>query len=198
MGTKFYVPSQYEYQNNQKLGNNYYVPPPRSGFIVMATKNNTDVSITPTKDILGHPAGETFTINLNRGQTYYCEALDGSPDNHFGGTLVESTKDITITIKDDMVDVDPSNDGGADIIGDQLVAYQYLGTEHILIDGSLTNDSDRGVVCATEDNTSIYLDGDPTPVAILNAGEQYMFNPAGAATFVESSAPIALMQVTGA
>ena len=198
MGTKFYVPSQYEYQNNQTLGNKFYSPPPRSGFIIMATKNNTSVSITPTKDILGHTGGETFTVNLNRGQTYYCEALDGSPENHFGGTLVESTKDITITIKDDMVDVDPSNDGGADIIGDQLVAYQYLGTEHILIDGSLTNDSDRGVVCATEDNTEIFIDGDPTPVAILNAGEQYMFNPSGAASFVRSSAPVSLLQVTGA
>lgn len=198
LGTKFYVPSQYEYQNNQKLGAKFYSPPPRSGFIVMATKNNTSVSITPTKDILGHAGGETFTINLNRGQTYYCESLDGTPENHFGGTLVESTKDITITIKDDMVDVDPSNDGGADIIGDQLVAYQYLGTEHILIDGSLTNDSDRGVVCATEDNTEIYIDGNPTPVVILNAGEQYMFNPDGAASFVRSSAPVSVLQVTGA
>jgi len=198
LGTKFYVPSQFEFQNNQKLGNNFYYPPPRSGFIIMATKNNTSISITPSKDILGHAANETFTINLNRGQTYYCEALDGTPENHFGGTLVESNKEISITIKDDMVDVDPSDDGGADVIGDQLVAYQYLGTEHILIDGSLTNDSDRGVVCATEDNTEIYIDGNPTPVAILSAGEQYMFDPAGAASYIVSSAPVSILQVTGA
>src|SRR5690554_1468937 len=75
MGTKFYVPSQYEYQNNQKLGNNYYVPPPRSGFIVMATKNNTDVSITPTKDILGHPRSEEHTSELQSRPHLVCRLL---------------------------------------------------------------------------------------------------------------------------
>ncbi|NEN25458.1 T9SS type B sorting domain-containing protein [Cryomorpha ignava] len=196
LGLKFYVPFQTEYQNNQSLNGNPYIPGPRSGFIVMASKNNTTVSITPTIDILDHPGGETFTVLLNRGQTYFCEALDGAPANHPGGSLVESDKEITVTIKDDMVDVDPSNDGGADVIGDQLVAYQYLGTQHILIDGSLNNDSDRGVICATEDNTEIFIDG--SSVTTLNAGEQYMFSPAGAASFIEGSAPIVVLQITGA
>lgn len=196
LGLKFYVPFQTEYQNNQSLGANAYIPPPRSGFIVMASKNNTTVNITPSIDMLGHPGGETFTVVLDRGQTYYCEAIDGTPENHAGGSLVESDKEVTVTMKDDMVDVDPSNDGGADVLGDQLVAYQYLGTQHILIDGSLTNNSDRGVVCATEDDTEIFLNGVLTTT--LNAGEQYMFTPSTPATFIEGSAPLVVLQVTGA
>lgn len=197
LGTKFYVPFQNEYQNNQSLGGKFYQPPPRSGFVVMATKNNTQVSITPTKDILGHAGGETFTITLNRGETYYCESLDGTPENHFGGTLVESNKEITVTIKDDMVDVDPSNDGGADIIGDQLVAMEYLGTEHILIKGTLMQNADRGVICATQDNTEVYLDGEEEPVAILNAGEQHMFTPQYSATYIYTTHPVTVLQITG-
>ncbi len=196
LGLKFYVPFQTEFQNNQTLNGSPYIPGPRSGFIVMASKNNTTVSITPSIDIVDHLGGETFTVLLNRGQTYFCEALDGTPGNHPGGSKVESDKEVTVTIKDDMVDVDPSNDGGADVIGDQLVAYQYLGTEHILIDGSLSNDSDRGVICATEDNTEIFIDG--VSVITLNEGEQHIFSPDGAASFIQGSAPIVVLQITGA
>lgn len=198
LGLKFYVPFQNEFPNSQSFNGDPYIPAPRSGFVVMASKNNTSVTITPTNDILGHASGVPFTIQLNRGQTYAVESLSGTPESHFGGTLVESNKEITIATKDDMVDVDDSNDAGADVIGDQLVAYQYLGTEHIIIDGSLDNDSDRGVVCATEDNTELFLNGDPTPVATLNAGEQYMFGSEAAGMFVESSAPVVVLQVTGA
>jgi gliding motility-associated-like protein len=197
VGTEFVVPFQNEFRNNQTLGNQPYIPGPRSGFIVMATRNNTTVSITPSIDILGHPGGETFEVFLQRGQTYYCEALDGTPENHPSGSMISSDKPITVTLKDDMVDVTPQNDGGADVIGDQLVANEFLGTEHIIIDGSVTNNSDRIVVCATVDNTEVYVSGDPTPAAIINAGEQYSFAPTETATFLETSEPVSVLQVTG-
>src|SRR5690554_6582758 len=84
LGLKFYVPFQNEYPNSQSFGGNPYIPAPRSGFVVMATKNNTTVTITPTNDILGHPSGVPFAVVLNRGQTYSVESLSGTPESHFG------------------------------------------------------------------------------------------------------------------
>ncbi|HKL04135.1 MAG TPA: gliding motility-associated C-terminal domain-containing protein [Cryomorphaceae bacterium] len=196
LGTQFFTPFQTEFQNNQTLGGQAYMPPPRSGFIVMATRDTTTVEITPSIDILGHPAGETFSIILNRGETYYCEAIDGSPESKPGGTLIESDKDITVTTKDDMIDVEPSNDGGADVIGDQLIAAEFLGTEHIAIKGDLNNNSERLVLVGTVDNTEITISGEPDAI-FLDRGEQFLYTLEESAVFIESSEDISLFQVSG-
>ncbi len=196
LGSRFFTPFQTEFQNNQSLSGQPYMPPPRAGFIVMATRDTTVVEITPSIDILGHPAGETFSITLNRGETYYCEALDGAPESKPGGTLIESDKDITVTVKDDMIDVDPSNDGGADVIGDQLIAADYLGTEHIAIKGDLTANSERLVLVGTVDNTEITITGEDDPI-FLDSGEQLIYTLEEDAVFIESTEDISLFQVSG-
>lgn len=196
LGTKFYTPFQNEYNNSQSLGGSPYIPSPRSGFIIIATKNNTTVSITPTADLLDHPANETFTIVLNRGETFYGEALGFLGPEHAGGTKIESDKAIAVTIKDDMIDFDSSNDAGADVLGDQMISYDFLGQDHILIKGSLNGDHDRVVICATEDNTQVDIDGGAQTIS-LNEGEQHIYSFADEASFVSASAKIAVFHVSG-
>ena len=41
-----------------------------SSFNIVATENNTTVTINPSKDIVGHVAGSPFNTVLNKGQTY--------------------------------------------------------------------------------------------------------------------------------
>ncbi len=196
LGKKFYTPFQTERQNNQMLNGQNYIPGPRSGFIVMAKFDSTSVTITPTQDLVGHPADETFSITLNRGQTYFAEAVNWEAGSQPAGSLIESDKEITVTIKDDMIDLDPSNDSGADVVGDQLIPVEYLGKTYILVRGGLTSNGDRAILCATEDNTDLYIDGSSTPITI-NAGEQYQYQMESTSTYVEASKKIAVLHVTG-
>lgn len=196
LGKKFYTPFQTEFQNNQSLNGNLYIPGPRSGFIVIAKEDSTNVTITPTTDIVGHSAGIPFTVQLNRGQTYSCEAVDWEPGSQPAGSIVESDKEVAVTVKDDMLDFDPSNDTGADMVGDQLIPNKYLGKTYILVRGGLNNNNDRSVICATEDNTDLYIDGSTTPITI-NAGEQYQYQLNGPSTFFEATKKVAVLHVTG-
>lgn len=197
LGKKFYVPFQTEFQNNQVLGNHLYVPPPRSGFVIVASDDSTTVSITPTTDIVGHLAGETFTIELNRGQTFSCEASGWEAGSQPAGSLIESDKEIAVTIKDDMLDMDPiTGSTWADIAGDQIIPVEYLGKTYIVVRGDLATNTDRVIICATEDNTDIYIDGTTTPVTI-DAGEQYIHQFNGPSAYFESTKKIAVLQITG-
>lgn len=196
LGTKFYTPFQQEFRNNQSLNNSPYIPGPRSGFIVMATDDNTTVQITPAVDLFGHPADEMFEVVLNRGQTYACESVSGEPGTKPAGTLIESDKPIVVSVKDDMIDCTPQNDSGADVAGDQLIAEEYLGTEHIFVKSNLVDNSDRIVVCGVVDGTDLFIDGSTTPITI-DAGEQHIYAFDGDASYLTSSEKVAVFHIAG-
>jgi gliding motility-associated-like protein len=87
--------------------------------------------------------------------------------------------------------------GGRDIGIDQFVPVSKTGTEYVLIKG-LGADNERTFVIATEDNTDIYLDGDPTEVAQLDAGDYYVITNIPYSVennlYLESSAPVYVVQ----
>jgi hypothetical protein len=69
LGNDFYIPSQ-NFLNNGAS----YTPIPYNSFDIVATQDNTVISITPSQNIVGHVANVPFTINLNKGQTYSATA----------------------------------------------------------------------------------------------------------------------------
>jgi len=196
-GTLFYTPFQTLWENDQSLGGNSYIPAPRSGFVIVATDDSTTITITPSIDIVNHAAGIPFSVYMNRGQTYYCEALDQTAAAKPAGTKVESDRPIAITIKDDMIDLNLATDGGADLAGDQLISVDKCGFKHIVVRGDLTTPGDKVYVLAIEDNTDLFLDGSATPVVTLNTGEQYIYSFLAAAGFIEGSKPIYVLQISG-
>ena len=58
------------------------------------------------------------------------------------------------------------SEGCTDLMGDQIVPTDLLGTEYIAIRGFLNGD-DRVYVVATEDNTLVSIGG--TSIGVLNA-----------------------------
>ncbi len=196
LGTKFYTPFQNLYGNQWILNGLLYDPAPRAGFIVVASDDNTTVSITPRVEVLGHPANETFQIMLNRGQTYYVEALDSSLVSKPIGTLIESDKPIAVTVKDDMIDIIIETTDHADIAADQLISYEHTGFRHIVIKGNLTANDDLVTVLATADGTELTIDGSATPV-IINEGEQWTYNMDFAASFIESTEKVYVFHTSG-
>lgn len=97
LGTDFIVPMQ-----------NYLVdgPPsdPRNSIEIVATEDNTVVTITPSQPIAGGvPAGVPITITLNAGQSYCIKSADQSAAGHLTNTRITSNKPIAVNSTDDSV-----------------------------------------------------------------------------------------------
>src|SRR6201999_3016483 len=91
-----------------------------------------------TKPAVGqvfYNANTTYTIVLNKGQTYSIRANGINGSDHLSGSEITSDKPIAVTQKDDSIQA--TWDYGADIVGDQLVPTNVVGTEYIVVRGFL-------------------------------------------------------------
>lgn len=188
LGTEFYTPFQTTWSN----GN--YFPIPYSAADIVATEDNTIVTITPTVDVIGHAAGIAYSVTLNRGQTYSMAAQYTQGIDHPAGSYITADKPIAVTIKDDSV----GNGSCFDIMGDQLIPTRLIGTDYIVMKGFLTAGAGEAIyVLATEDNTEIFIDGSTTPSAIINTGQQWSYLINNTSTYVTTSQPAYVLHATG-
>lgn len=185
-GTNFFTPFQNSFNNG-----NYNVQP-FAAFDIVATEDNTVVTIVPTRDIVGHAAGVSFTVTLNKGQTWSGVAASQVGAQRPAGTHITSNKPIAVTIKDDSV----QNESCLDLTGDQMVPYNFIGTEYIVMKGFLNN-SERVYVLATNDNTQIFINGSATPFITLNTGEQWVISITDPTTYITSSNRIYVLHLSG-
>ena len=202
LGTEFIIPGQTEYSNTTTAWNGTYRPTPLNRVDIVATENNTTVSITPSKGIVGYAANVTFTKKLDKGETYSCVALGQQASQHLEGTVVTSNNPIAITVTDDLLNFPGGSSGnGNDLIGDQIVPTNIIGDEYIAIRGigALDYNGDRVYISAVQDNTSIYVAGSTIPTATINRGQTYALSfPVGSnAVYFTTSYPAYAFQLTG-
>jgi gliding motility-associated-like protein len=186
LGKEFYVPFQTYWDNNAGLSDAF------SSFDIVASENNTLVTITPTKDLLGHAAGASYTVTLQKGQTYSARAASTVAAEHPTGSHITSSKPIAVTVKDDSM----LENGSYDLAGDQIIPLDYIGKEYIAIKVSGTSNTDRLYVMATKPNTDIFLNG-TGPVITLNAGEAYEIHLLSPTAYITSSDSIYVWHVAG-
>ncbi len=207
LGLEFYTPF------NEIWNNGSYTPTPFSSIDIVATEDNTTITITPTADAVGgHTAGVPFTITLNKGQTYSVLASSQSAAGHLGGTHIVADKPIAVTLKDDSVAANVCRD----LIGDQtvplvnadgknIVGYEYIvmrGKINLINPSAVPPDPDgvatgeRIYVMATEPNTDIYLDG-ALYVTLASPGMQAVYEIRNNSTHVEGSKPIMVLHTSG-
>jgi gliding motility-associated-like protein len=191
LGTEFYVPVQNIWPNGT------YTPLPYTSFDIVATEDNTVVSIYPKTNMdNGHPALTAFTVFLNRGQTYSASVgqfAAAPPSQNPAGTVIVSNKDIAVSVKDDSVN--PTGYGGCrDVMGDQIVPTNILGTEYIAQKGFL-NDDDHVYVLAVDNNTEVYVDN--VYQTTLFGGEMFNYSMSEAAIFINTSKPAYVIQNSG-
>lgn len=193
LGEDFFIPFQ-----NYSYNGPHYNPRPYSGIYIVATEDNTEVTITPTRPVFpGRPAGVPFTLQLNRGQTVAVVPEDYAntgqqADKHLGGTRVESDKPIAVTSSDDSVYGLPN--GCYDLIGDQLIPTNIIGTEYIAMKGRLTI-PEFFYVLATEPDTEVEIDG--VVEDILQPGEQLRWEFTQQNHFIKTSKPAYVYHVAG-
>jgi gliding motility-associated-like protein len=184
LGQQFFLPFQ-NYLNNASYA--------RSAFDIVATENNTLITINPRQSIVGNAANVAFNITLNAGQTYSATASSPAANLHLGGSVVTSDKPIAITISDDSVLGTPYG-GCADILGDQAVPIPNVGDEYIVVKGYL-NGPDKIYILATQPNTSVSING--TQVTTLNFGQTYEHTLSAAVCYITTTAPAYVLHMSG-
>lgn len=189
LGKDFFIPMQSTMDNNGG-----YFPTPFSSFDIVATEDNTQIEITPTADIVGHQANIPFTVVIDQGETYSATAVSPIGADHLMGSRVISNKDIAITYKDDLL-TGSMYGPCADLGGDQIVPVPILGTEYIAINGFLNNQGDQLYIMAVEDNTEVFFNG--SLLTTLDAGDSFATYIGGSSAYIESSAPVSVLQASG-
>ncbi len=187
LGLHFMIPAQNWYSNFPN-----HVPKANSTFDIVATQNDTEVQITPSVDIPGHSAGNTFTIMLDQGQTYSVVANSHLARDQLTGSIVEASAPIAITLKDD------SNENSFcyDLGGDQLVPIDVLGTEYIVNTGFLQG-GDRVFIMAVNNQTEVVIAGDSLNPVVLDAGDMHSFPLYSGAVHIKTSEPVYVVHATG-
>ncbi len=186
LGTNFWISSQTIFSNRSGC---------YSSFNIVATENNTTVTINPSNNIVGHAAGSPFTITLNKGQTYAATAVSEAASLHLQGSHVTSNKPIAITLSDDEISVGPSFGGCQDLGGDQTVPTNIIGNEYIAIKGELNAPFDKVYLMAVSNGTIINQDGNY--LTTLNAGQSFETSIPGSSSYFQSSNSFYAYQLSG-
>ncbi|WP_375559141.1 LamG-like jellyroll fold domain-containing protein [Bernardetia sp. OM2101] len=190
LGNDFYVPFQNTWDH--RTG---YTPQGRSGFLVVATEDNTTVTITPTRALEGGQAANVpFVVILNRGETYVGSVNEPLATGFPSGSRIQSDKVVAVTKFSDSIF---TGEGGChDLAGDQLVPIDVIGTDYVVLRGRLgigsgtpAGNPELVVVTATQNATNVSIDG--VFITTLNAGETYTHTlpTAGQQIFVQTSLP---------
>ncbi len=190
LGNEFLVSSQY-LLNNTATHN----PTPYSSFNIVATEDNTQVTIVPTANIVGRPANIPFSIILNKGQTFAGIATSTLANQHLQGSSVTSTKPVAITLSDDLLQGIPYGGLCEDLAGDQTVPVGILGTEYIAFKSNLSSPYDKLYITATQNGTIISQDGVAGPA--INAGQSIELSIINPTTYIQSTSSIYVYQMGG-
>jgi len=178
-------------------GNNYVTASGtyvfRSEFVIVATEDGTSLQITPSgTTTAGRPANVPFSINLNAGQTYQVQALNGNTD--LTGTLIQAT-DFSgpcrpfAVFGGSMCSI--MGCAACDYAAEQTIPMSAWGTNfHTVPLGNTVLYGYR--VQAGENNTSVSIDGGAA--VTLNAGEYHQVMNAAQPVCITGDKPISVTE----
>ncbi len=204
MGTEFVTPFQTLWDNrvltNDRNGDGS-ITQPKQFFSVIATEDNTTVYIKPNCDVVGHPADVTYSVVLPlAGNVYTCEndvMTTSNPGSSLSGSIVFSDKPVSVTINDDSVN--PSGGGGCfDLMGDQIVPTDVIGTDYIVNIGFLNPGSDESIfIIPAENFTTVVVDDGAATTQLMNQGETWQYSITQLLTSVRADKPVYVVHMSG-
>lgn len=146
------------------VGSYNSVPDYQPAFIaVVATTDNTNVIITPSVELDGHPANAAYTVTLNQGDTYLVKAKYLTNDD-LTGTTVTSSNTISVFSGVQCANI-PLNSLACEYLIEQNLPLTYWGSEFNVAPFALRNSGYVLRVVASSNNTTITINGTSTTIA---------------------------------
>ncbi len=132
-------------------------------FVVVATEDGTDVTITPHAfTSSGRPDGQPIAVTLGKGELYYVRAFVAGIGGSLTGSRIEATKPVAVFSGAESGWIPEVNDGNYGYLNphaEQMVPYRFLGTEYIAVPYRSRRNGDTYRIVATEDATTLTLNG---------------------------------------
>ena len=147
----------------------------------MATEDNTTVVLNEydTEIVFASGSGnildDTQTFNLNAGESVTVSGYTdfGANLSGFIGALLTSNKPIVVNTGNATGGMLGAGDG-QDLNLDQIVPVDIVGDEYIVVKGNGSANTEHPLVIATQDNTQVFINGNTTAAATLNAGDYFL------------------------
>ncbi len=187
LGTEFYTGSQTLIRDGEWPGTDFGAYDLH--FIsVMATEDDTKITITPPNGVVLFGGNDKGEVTLNKHETYLVRNTSSkgpasdNVTNNLAGSHIVASKPVAVLSGGQHQKLIDSKDADAGV--DQLVPLQgngfySIGRQYIIVKGSTTNTSavnpDYATIVGTQDQTSIYVDGNAAPVATIDAGEYFNY-----------------------
>ena len=148
---------------------------------VMATENNTTINLSDYDTGVvfttnNNPiTADTQTFTLNAGQSIVFSGYTDVTANLAGfiGALLTSDKPVAVITGNALAGLATFQEG-QDFTLDQIVGADKIGSEYIFIRGNGNSGNELPLLIAHQDNTQIFLNGNPIPVTTLNSGDYYL------------------------
>ncbi len=138
-----------------------------SQIAVIGVFDNTTVTITPSVESRGRPAGIPFTASLNSGDTYQ---ISGTKDADLTGTIITSSAPVAVMSGASMANV-PIVKATADHLVEMMPPVSTWGKSFLSIPLATRMKGDNFRILASQDNTAVKING--AVVATLNRGKFY-------------------------
>ena len=175
---------------------------------VMATENNTTIFLSDYNTNVefvsgtGNITSDSQTFILNAGESIVFSGYTDVLDNWTGfiGASLTATKPVAVSTGNATGGV---TGNGSDFTLDQIVSSSQIGTEYIFIEGNGLPEMESPLIIADEDNTAIFVNGNPTAAITLNAGDYYLVpnseyqGTTNENIYVKSSKPVFAYQLLG-
>ncbi|MFO7369394.1 MAG: PKD domain-containing protein, partial [Bacteroidales bacterium] len=217
LGKDFWTPFQDQWENNDWDGPGD--DPAFSQIVIVATQDNTHVTVRFQKPAYGYAANTNYTITLNKGQTYMFVPRANASDNNepsilpadrLIGTHITSDKPIAVTLGDDSVEKSTAYD----YMGDQHIPVKnaqdkpVIGYEYVVMKGKISDfaggNNEKAYVLTTANNTTITVtrrNGTVTTHGPFPAGYQLPIDILGANNdfyvHIKATQPVYVMHIAG-
>ena len=147
---------------------------------IMATEDNTSITIDGYNTgvvFAGSPSinANSLSINLDAGECYVLAGNNDVAANRRGflGAHIVSDKPIVLNNGNMLGSIHPTSTS-RDFGIDQSVPIERIGKKYIVIDGGGIAAMERPIIIAHYDNTDVFINGNPSPVTILDQGDFYL------------------------
>lgn len=148
-----------------------------SAFLIVATEDNTTVDITPSVTTMGdRPAGQEFSVTLNRGQSYQVrskyEIWSNGYDLSGSRVTARDCKKIAVFNGNNLTLIPTNAYSDSDCVFEQAMPIHSWGKKFI-VTASMNRVQDYVKITSAVDGNAVTKNGEL--LCTLNAGESYVF-----------------------